>query len=547
MERAEMSKVPRDLEDARDAYRNRDWQAARDAFRAVADAQPLSGDDLLAWGDAHWWLGQMTESIEATEESHKRYLVEGRPNEAAGAAVVLAVNHFLRGDQVLGAAWLARASRLLENQPESPAHGYLAYVADVEANWGGASSETVVVAARNVRRIGIEHDDPNLVAMALNGEGRCLIEKGDVVEGLRLLDEAMAAVLAGDVEPEWMGNIYCNTMAACHSLGDLDRLRRWTEATEQWLETLPSAALFDGICRVHRVDLLRIKGDWARAEEEASRVCRELAEISIDNVAEAFYQMGELRRLRGDLEGAEEAFGRAHQHGRDPQPGLALLRLAEGRTEAAHGSIGTAVAMATEPLKRARLLAAAVEIAVASGRNHEAGRLSVALSQVADAYGSSGLAAMAVTSEGSVAMIEGRPEEALALLRDAYRRWRELRAPYEAARINVSLALVYRSLGDEEAALRELGFAADEFLRLGAGTDHARVVELGFGKRSDGLSGREVEVLSLVAKGNSNKEIGEELFISPKTVARHLSNIFTKLGVTSRTEAARYALERGLS
>lgn len=536
-----------DLDAARLAHQQRDWPRARDAFLAAGDDKPLDADDLLALSNALWWLGEMDESMANTDAAHKQFLSEGRPHEAAGAALDLAINHYLRGDQVLGSAWIARASRLLEDQPESAVHGYLAYVTEVEANWRDASSDEVIAAARNVRRIGIEHGDPSLAAMALNGEGRFRIERGEVIEGIRLLDEAMAAVLAGDVEPDWMGNIYCNTIAACHSLGDFDRQRRWTEATEEWLEILPAAVLFSGICRVHRAELLRLKGDWARAEDEAERVCRELVDISVSHVAEGWYQVGEIRRLRGDAAGAEEAYRRAHEHGRDPQPGLAVLRLGEGRVDAARASVEAALAATSSNLERSRLLAAAVEIALDADCLDEARRHRDELSRIADAYGSSGLRAMAVTSAGLVATAEGETEEALGLLRDAFRRWRELRAPYEAARVSVSLAVVYRSIGDGEAADRELALAAEEFRRLGAEPDHARVVGVSRGERSDGLSRREVEVLALVAQGRTNKEIGEALFISPKTVARHLSNVFAKLGVSSRTEAARYALERNLA
>lgn len=532
---------------ARTAYQSRDWKRARDAFRTADELRSLSGNDLACLGNALWWLGEMEESISTTERAHKQFIAEDRHSEAASAALDLAIDHFLRGDSVLGGAWLARSSRLLEDQPESAVHGYLAYVAEVEANWRTATKEEVLATARRVRQIGLEHGDPSLVAIALNGEGRFLVEQGDVAEGLRLLDEAMAAMLADDVEPEWMGNIYCNTIAVCHALGDLERVRRWTDVTEEWLATLPSAVLFAGICRVYRADLLRVKGDWEGAEEEATRVCRELVDISVGHVAQAWYQVGEVRRLRGDRRGTEDAYRTAHHHGRDPQPGIALLRLAEGRTDLARASINAALAGTTVTLDRPPLLAAAVEIALVSGHFDEARSFRQELSDIAATYRSSGFEVMAVTSAGLVALAEGRHEEALSLLRDAFRRWRQLRAPYEAARVSVSLGIAYRSLGDTESAEREFRFAAEEFQKLGAGPDHTRVVELGFGKRSDGLSDREVEVLTLVARGRTNKEIGEELFISPKTVARHLSNLFTKLGVSSRTEAARYAMERRLT
>lgn len=534
------------LERAREAYRRQEWKAARDGYRAVGD-ESLAGDDLYALSTSLWWLGEMEESMSVTEEVHRRYLTDDRPAEAAIAAIDLAINHFLRGDQVLGSGWISRASRLLESQAESAAHGYLAYVVEVEANWRTARAEEVIGAARRVRQIGIDHGDANLVAVALNGEGRVLLEQGEVADGLRLLDEALASVLAGEVEPEWVGNIYCNTIAACHELGDIERLVRWTDATEKWLETLPAAVLFAGICRVHRAQILRIRGDWDAAEREASRVCRELAGISERNVGEAWYQLGELRRLRGDVGGAEEAYRSAHRHGRDPQPGLALLRLMMGRAKAAWASVASALLAATDRLERAPILAAGVEIGVAAGEMEEAQELGEELSDIAAAYASSGLRAMAVTAEGSVTLAAGRPEEALTLLREAHRRWRELEAPYEAARACVGLVGAYRALGDEEAAERERTSAVDTFTQLGALPDAAALLDRsGSAARAGGLTDREIEVLTLVAAGRTNREIGASLFISQKTVARHLSNIFSKLGVATRTEAARFAFDNHL-
>lgn len=536
----------RAVKSARRAYQNQNWPRVRDDFARVG-ADQLNADDLYALADSLWWLGETDDFRVTAEKAHKRFVEEGRPLEATRMAIDLGVTHFLRGDQVLGSAWMARAARLLEGQPESPPHGYLLYVTEVEANWRDVGSDEVLAAAREVRRIGLEHGDPTLVAVALNGEGRFRIDRGEVGEGLRLLDEAMAAVMVGDVTPDWMGNIYCNTIAACHVLGDIDRCRRWTDAAEQWLETLPAAALFNGICRVYRADLLRVSGEWTRAEDEATKVCRELIDMSVGYVGEGWYAIGEVRRLRGDRVGAEAAYKQAHEHGRDPQPGLALLRLTEGRIQAARQAITTALAAVTRSLERAPLLAAAVDIAVAADQLDEAREFSAELTRIAGEYHSSGLEAMAVTAEGTVALGQGEAAAALPLLREAFRRWRELRAPYEAARAAVSLGRVYRALGDEDAAGRELEFARSEFEHLGATTDRDLVAGVMGEKRSDGLSNREVEVLALVAQGHTNKEIGEKLFISPKTVARHLANVFAKLGVSSRTEAARYALERDLA
>jgi DNA-binding NarL/FixJ family response regulator len=534
------------LEAARSAYERKDWKVARDLFRSLGDDLP--SDDLSALADCSWWLGDMAETNRLWEILHHRFQEEGRPEDAARAAMELAVNHFLRGDEALGSGWLGRALRLAEDIPHGPIHGYLTYVVEVEANWRSTDIDDVMQAAAKVRDIGMRHGDPTLVAVSLNGEGRLLAERGNVPKGMALIDEAMVSVLAGEVAPDWAGNIYCNTIAVCHKVGDLRRMARWTEATEAWLETMPAAVVFDGICRVHRTQLLALRGDWDRAEQQALRVAEELAGIMVSTVAEAWYQAGEIRRLRGNKTGAEEAYRLAHETGRHPQPGLSLLRLAEGKSDIAAAAVRAALAATEDPLRRADLCAASVEILLASGDIESARKACEELSSTAAVYATSGLEAMSVTALGAVTLAEGTPHEALPPLREAYTRWRNLEAPHHAARVCILLAEAYRSLGDEEASAAELELAGATFERLGALADAAAVAAMrGEAPRPGGLTEREIEVLGLVAEGRSNREIGEELFISQKTVARHLSNIFTKLGVASRTEAAKFAFEAGLS
>jgi DNA-binding CsgD family transcriptional regulator len=389
----------------------------------------------------------------------------------------------------------------------------------------------VIGAARRLRELGRAHADPNLVAAGDLFEGRALVKEGRMAEGMALLDGAMLAVRSGELRPEHAGNIYCHLMAAFHELADVRRAAEWTEATSRWLASLPAAVLFTGICRVHRSQVLQRRGAWAQAEREAAQVCQDLAELQVAGAAEGHYQVGELRRLRGDLAGAEAAYREAHRLGRDPQPGLALLRLAQGRAPAAAASVRAALAaVAHDRLARARLCAAQVEIALAAAQPEVAARACEELERTASTNGSSGL------------------EAALPTLRAGCRRWQELDAPYDAARVRVALAGAYRALGDGDAAALELDAAEATFERLGAAPDTARVRALrGRAALPGGLTEREAEVLALVAAGRSNREIAEALVLSSKTVARHLSNIFAKLGVASRTQAAAYAFEHGLA
>jgi DNA-binding CsgD family transcriptional regulator len=534
------------LEVARVASAAREWAAARDAFRGAAAHGPLDAEDLEALADACWWLGDVEEANRVLEQAHRRYLHDDRAEDAARAAVGLAVTHLLRGDDALGSGWAGRAMRLVEGLPEGLVHGYLLYLFEVEG-LADAEPRRAVEGARRLLDLSRRIGDQNLLAVALNAQGRLLIRTGSTAEGLALLDESMAWVVAGELAPDWAGNLYCTTIAACHELADYGRMARWTQALEGWLAALPAAVLFGGICRVHRSQLLRLSGDWPAAEREALRVCEDLAGISVANVAAAWYETGEVRRLRGDLAGAVQAYRLAHEHGRDPQPGLALLRLAEGRVSDAAAAIRVALIATGGSLARAPLCAAQVEIAVASGDLDVARGAWEELAATAAMHGSAGLQAMAATAAGTVALAEGRHDEALPVLRDACRRWRELEAPHAAARSCVLLARTYEALGDADAVARELDAAGAVFDRLGATADAAVLARLR-GRRTahDGLSTREVEVLGLVATGRTNADIAAALFISTKTVARHLSNIFTKLGVATRTEAARYAFEHGL-
>jgi DNA-binding NarL/FixJ family response regulator len=536
------------LDAARDAHRRHDWAGARDGFGAARAAGELAAADLDALADAAWWLGDFDQASAVLEEAYRRHLDEGRPGPAAMAAIGVAVNHLLRGDGVVGSGWVGRAQRLLRDQPEHTEHGYLLYL-ELEGALGGGEADAVVATAGRVREIGRRHADPNLIAGGDLFEGRALVKQGRMAEGMALLDEAMLAVLSGELDPGWAGNIYCHLMAAFHELADVRRAAEWTEATSRWVAGLPPAVLFTGICRVHRSQVLERRGDWAEAEREAALVCRDLADLHVAGAAEGHYQLGDIRRLRGDLAGAEAAYRHAHELGRDPQPGLALLRLAQGRTATASASIRAALTAVThDRLGRARLCAAQVEIALAAGDAETAGRACDELTRTASTYGSSGLEAAALQARGAVLLAAGRADAALPTLRAACRRWRELDAPYDAARVRLLLAGAYQALGDADAAARELDAAEVVFVRLGATLDAGGIAaRRGRAALPGGLTGREAEVLALVAAGRSNREIAASLVLSPKTVARHLSNIFAKLGVRSRTQAAAYAFEHGLA
>jgi DNA-binding CsgD family transcriptional regulator len=536
---------------ARTASLEGDWPLAARAFAAArAAGASLTPDDESAYGDAAWWLGDNPTMLGATERAHAGYLAAGRPGDAAEMALGMAAILFLRGDEAPGLGWLGRAQRLLDGLPEGPPHGYLLYLTGVEGALGGGDTAAVVEASRRVRAIGEAAADLTLVACGLLGEGRARLAAGDVPAGLGLLDEAMLLVSGGAVRPDIAGNIYCHLMAACHELGDVRRARAWTEATRAWAAALPVAVMFTGVCRVHRSQLLQLGGAWDEAEAEAARVADDLASLNVPAAAEGWYQVGELRRLRGDLDGAESAYRNAHERGRDPQPGIALLRLAQGRGEAAAAGLRVALAAATSPavrLGRARLLAAQVEVAMAAGDAATAEGAALELQAIATAYGSPAFGAAAAHAAGCAALLAGRPEAAIAPLQDALVRWLDLEAPYEVARVRGILARAEEAAGDAEAAARHREASETVLAHLGAPVPAGPGPDPRTGPLPGRLTLREVEVLGVVATGRSNREVADLLGLSEKTVARHLANIFVKLDVASRTEAAAFAFEHGLA
>jgi DNA-binding CsgD family transcriptional regulator len=394
--------------------------------------------------------------------------------------------------------------------------------------------------------LGRRFDDDTLVALGVYYEGRTLVKQARVQEGLALLDEAMLSALSDNLKPMWTGAIFCGLISACHELVDLRRAREWTEATRKWCSPLPVASLYPGICRVHGAELLAVKGAWAQAEAEALQTVQDMADIDVFVVADGYYEVGEIRRRRGDLVGADDAYNLAHEAGRDPQPGLALVRLAQGKVDAASASIATALAgFGGSRLERAPLLGAQSQIALAAGDVDLADATAHEVVETAETFNSTGLRALGYRCRGAVALAKGEAVTALASLRLAFSIWQELDVPYETGRTRVLLAEAYRALDDVDAAVRECASARACFERLGADADLAALQD-GVVEPPCGLTGRELEVLQSVAAGRSNREIAEQLFISDKTVARHLSNIFTKIGVSSRSAATSYAYANSL-
>ncbi|HEY6779026.1 MAG TPA: LuxR C-terminal-related transcriptional regulator, partial [Thermoleophilaceae bacterium] len=406
-------------------------------------------------------------------------------------------------------------------------------------------------AAAEATEIAERFGDPDLLALAGHELGHALIRQGRVEEGLRLVDEAMVAATAGELSPIATGLVYCSVIAYCQDLYELRRAREWTEALTQWCEQQPDMVAHTGVCLVHRAEILGLQGAWGDALEEARRARERCAQGMVNQraVGEAIYLEGEVRRLQGEFSAAEDAYREASRYGREPQPGLALLRLAQGREDAAAAAIRRVTGETSDRLQRVRLLPGYVEVMLAAGATEEAQSGCAELEEISSDLGSAVLGAMSAGARGTVALARGDAGEALVMLRRARQVWQELAVPYEEARVRMLVGLACRELGDEDTAALELEAARGVFARLGAAPDVARVESLSRGRASaeaHGLTPRELEVLRFVAAGETNRAIAAELVLSERTVDRHVSNILTKLGVSSRAGATAYAYEHEL-
>jgi DNA-binding CsgD family transcriptional regulator len=533
------------LDRARDAYARRAWLEAHEAFSRADGDGALEAEDLELLAMAKLMLGRDDEAIAILERAHHRYLERGDTHRAVRAATWIGMNLHFRGAIAPANGWLGRAQRLLDGQPgDSVEHGYL-MIPSVFRHEAAGEFEAAAALAGEAAAVAERFGDRDLLSMSLNAQGTMLVRAGRVRDGFGLLDEAMVTATTSDLTPFVLGIVYCGVILACQEVFEVGRAREWTLALSTWADEQPDLVAFTGRCRIHRAEILQFGGSWSDALEEAGRACRRMIETQNAAAGIAYYRRAELLRLRGEFAAAEEAYREASSFGWEPQPGLAQLRSAQGNRDVALAAIRRASAEITEPLKRAALLPAYVEIALDAGEIDEAHAACGELEELAGSYESAMLAAMVAYSRGAVALAAGNAHAALVALREAHRTWLELDAPYEVARTRALLARACSELDDAEAARLELEAACAIFRKLGAAPDLARVEPPADGD-SHGLSGRELEVLRLVAAGKSNREIAGELVISEHTVARHVQNIYRKLRLSSRAAATAFAFEHDL-
>jgi class 3 adenylate cyclase len=455
------------LDAGREAISRHAWSEAFELLSGADAENGLSAEDLGGLAEAAWWTGRLDACIAARERAHSLHMESGARGRAAKVAMDLAKDYYAKGASSVASGWVKRAERLLEQEDEGVEHGYLARLHGVIAFEGMGDFDRALEGADRALEIATSFSDRDLQAIAIHDRGRALVAKGEVEEGLPLLDESAVAALSGELSPIATGVVYCNMITICEEVGDYRRAGQWNDAAKRWCERQAIAG-FPGMCRVHRAEIMRLRGAWPEAEVEARRACEELREFNLDAAAEAFYEVGEVRLRVGDLEAAEQAFRQAHELGREPQPGLAQLRAAEGNLDSALASIRRALEDETRELHRARLLPAQVELGIAAGELEEARSAGAELNAIATRYGSAALQAQAACAQGRVLLATGDASEAVRSLRQGLRIWRELDVPYEAARARVQLASAYRTEGDEESSVMELRAAQAAFEQLGA-------------------------------------------------------------------------------
>jgi ATP/maltotriose-dependent transcriptional regulator MalT len=533
-----------ELLEAREAYERRDWVLAFDRLREVGDLGP---EDSMALATSAYLVGNVDEAIRALQAGYQDKIRNGDSLGAVRFAFWLSLVLNLRGEPAVAGGWIARAQRLLENEIQDVVErGYLLTHEFYQHLDRGDFARAGETAARVVQT-GRRFTDHDLIAMGLVMQGRIMIYSGRVPEGLALLDEAMVGVSAAEISPIVAGMVYCSMIEACQELSDFSRAAAWTSALTKWCDAQPGLVPYTGQCSLHRGQIMRLRGAYDEALAEFALAQRRYEKEGTPAPAGlALAEQGDVLRIRGRFDEAEAAYRKAAEFGHEPQPGLALSWLARGRIAAATAAINRLLADAGGPVQRSWLLPAAVEILVSAGEVDQARHYSDEFSEIASAFGNTALQAMATYAASRVDLLSGKPEAALHRARESRRLWNALGSPYEAARARVLVARAMREMGDEDSATAELAIARKAFAALDVGPGVQEIDKLQGRVRPAGLTGRELEVLRLVAEGRSNPDIARVLVLSHKTVERHLSNIFTKLDVPSRTAAAAYAHEHGL-
>ena len=530
------------------SFERRAWGDAFAELSAAHRDGQLGVEDLERLAVAAYMVGRDDDCEDAWMGAHHAWLRCGEVERAARCAFWQALGLFFRGELAPAMGWVARGGRLLEdNRRDCIEQAWLRMLKALPLLFEG-EADAVYPSFVEAGEIAERLADSDAAAFARLGRGYSLILQGQIAEGMALLDELMVAVTADEVAPMLAGIIYCQVISLCQAVFDLRRAMEWTEVFTRWCDSQPDLVPFRGNCLVHRCEIFQLQGAWTDAHDSARRACEWLAgPPEWDALGSAYYQLAEIQRLRGELADAQESYRQASVVGRDPEPGMSLLRLAQGRIDLALPAIRRALDEAQDPMTRSRLLPGYVEVMLEAEEVGAARAATDELAGIASQFDAPYLHALAAHASGAVLLAEGDPQAALTKLRTAHRSWRDLEAPHQAARVRLLIGVSCRQIGDGASADLEFEAARGVLEELGAAPDLERLAWLAGSSRPGGpLSRRESEVLMLVAAGKTNRAIAAELFISEKTVARHVSNIFSKLRLSSRTEATAYAYKHGL-
>lgn len=525
-----------ELSAARDAYVHGDWRAAYDHFTAAQQDQELTTDDLSSFGLAAWRLGHGRHSMQLSEQAFNRLNAANDVPGAAMKAVEVALQWFNGGDLTITRVWLSRVRRLHDKQPDDQILAYLLYVDSLVAIDEGRN-DVAKDLADQLQEVTQRLGDPGFNALCSTASGVTMLPFARTNEAFAQLDEAMMPVLADQVPVDWAGDIYCAVIHECHRLADLSRMKTWFEAMEVWRKgPQVSASWYGTTCEVHKMDLHSATKTYAEVEQRLLDAIANLGDFP-GTAGKGYNELGEIRRRKGDVDGAKEAFAKAREHNKDPQPGEALLRCHLGEDAAAATDLRLRMDAEQDEINRVRLLPAAVEIALVRNKIDEADQYCTALEAGAEKFDSPGFRAWARHARGAVLVRQGKPDDALPVLQDALKRYRSTQCRYEMAQVYEWMSQARQASGDTAGAHDDAANADAIYQQLGAVPSQKAPTDDAPG----GLTKRELEVLAGVAAGASNRDVAQQLFISEKTVGRHLANIYVKLGVSSRTAAAAWA------
>ena len=537
------------LEQGRNAFRQQAWGDAFSFLTSANETEDLNADDLVLLAKAAYLTGKAADCKDFWARAHQKFLNQNNTERAIHSAFWIGLLLFFQGDHAQGSGWLARAGRIADEYKKDCAEEGFLLIPQGLQHLRKNDAESAYHVFHKAVETGNRFGNSDLMTLGRLGSGQALIHQNKIDKGTALFDEIMVAVISGEVSPIVAGIVYCAVIETCQKIYDLRRAIEWTDALSRWCDSQPDLIPYRGQCLVRRAEIMQMHGEWPDAMKEIERACQLAPASNPPATGEAFYRQAELYRLKGKYSKAEKAYRQANECGRNPQPGLALLRLVQGKADAAKTAILQVEDEYQDKIKRSRILPAFIEIMLATNDTEAAQDVIKELFDIAEALEAPYLKAISSRAEGSILLATSNPGTALKKLRQSWSIFKEIRASYESAQTQVLIGLACRELGDDDTGEMELDTACKIFQKLGAIPDQQKVESLlkeSLPNQSHGLTTRELEVLRILATGKTNKDIAAELFISERTVDRHVSNILGKLDLASRAAATAYAYKHGL-